>query len=253
MRSSLFVRSAPALLALGLAVAAAVAPVQATVLPRFEAGDLADSAALVFVGTVVDQQVVVTGDGLYPYTFVTFDVEETLKGQADEQLTLRFDGGPIGNEIIEVIGMPKFAIGGRHLLFVSGIEGDLCPLVGWDQGKFDFVRHPQGDGEVLVDSHQRPVTGVKGDRLVRHSQKLTGAPAGRQVKLLREENVKITFAGDEAVATAQELAAERSMAEIRRWLGSRKAKGRAVAASRVRSAQPGDVPHTAPINDGGVR
>lgn len=251
MRSSSCVRSALALLGLGLA--AAVAPVQATVLPRFEAGELADRSALIFVGTVVDHQAAVTADGLYPYTYVTFNVEEVLKGEADLQLTLKFDGGPIGNEFIEVSGVPRFELGGRHLLFVSGQDKAFCPLAGWFQGKLDFVAHPAGNGEVLVDSNGRPVKGVKGDRFVRGESRLTGKPEAKKVQLLKEENVKITFESDETVATAEEIAAERTVEEIKSWLRERKPGKGAVAASRVPSARIQDVPKKAPVLGGGVK
>lgn len=251
MKRSLCVRSALALLGLGLA--AAVAPVQATVVPRFDAGKLADQSALVFVGTVVDHQAAVTRDGLYPYTFVTFNVEDVLKGESDLQLTLRFDGGPVGNEFIEVSGMPRFEVGGRHLLFVAGVEQGFCPLTGWFQGKFDFVRHPEDGRDVLVDYKGHPVKSVSGDRFVLSQAKLTGKPEPKKVQLLKENNVKITFQGDEAVATSQEIAADNAVEEIKSWLRGRKPGKGAVAASRVRSARPEEVPAKAPVLGGGVK
>lgn len=251
MRRSSCVRSALALL--GLGVAAAVAPVSATVLPRFEAADLADRSVLIFIGTVVDHEAAVTADGLYPYTFVTFDVEEVLKGEADRQLTLRFDGGPVGNELVEISGVPRFALGGRHLLFVAGQEKGFCPLAGWFQGKLDFVQHPEGGGEVLVDSNGRPVKGVKEGRFVRGAARLTGKPEPKRVQLLKQQNVKITFQGEESVATFEEIAAERAVDGIKSWLRERKPGKGAVAAGRVRSARPEDLPRTAPMVRGGVK
>lgn len=247
----LCVRSALALLGLGLA--AAVAPAQATVVPRFDAGALADQSALVFIGTVVDHQAAVTRDGIYPYTFVTFDVEDVLKGKADLQITLRFDGGPVGNEFVEVAGMPRFEVGGRHLLFVAGAEQGFCPLAGWFQGKFDFVRHPEDGRDVLVDYKGHPVKGVSKDRFVRSEAKLTGKPEPKKVQLLKENNVKITFAADEAVATSEEIAAENAVEQIKSWLRERKPGKGAVAASRVRSARPEEVPLKAPVMGGGVK
>lgn len=251
MKRSLCVRSALALLGLGLA--AAVAPVQATVVPRADAGSLADQSALVFIGTVVDHQAAVTRDGIYPYTFVTFNVEDVLKGEADLQITLRFDGGPVGNEFVEVTGVPRFEIGGRHLLFVAGAEQAFCPLTGWFQGKLDFVKHPEDGRDVLVDYQGRPVTGVSNDRFVRGAARLTGRPEPKKVQLLKENNVKITFQSNEAVATSEEIAADNAVEEIKSWLRGRKPGKSAVAAGQVRSARPEEVPFKAPVIGGGVQ
>src|SRR5918998_2559927 len=53
-----------------------------------------DRAELIFVGTVVGIESVPVKDGSFAFTYVTFDVQETLKGAAaGPTLTLRFAGG----------------------------------------------------------------------------------------------------------------------------------------------------------------
>jgi len=239
----------------GLGMAMAGAPSGATTLPHYEAGDLADRSALIFVGTVVDQQVEVTGDGLYPYTFVTFRVEKVLKGEADPQLTLRFDGGFTGKGGVKVTGMPEFETGGRHLLFVAGRGEAFCPLAGWGQGKLDFVRHPRSGREVLVDQEGRLVAGLKGEHFRRQAGRLGEEAPLKKVKLLAEDGVKITFPEDETTAAAgEEPAAEQVVAQVERWVRTRQAKAGAVAPGRIVSARPDELPEHAPMSRrGGVQ
>jgi hypothetical protein len=78
-------------------------------------------------------------------TLVTFRVERVLKGPADRALaTLRFAGGAIGDESMEVAGMPRFAAGDRDLLCLGDEDGVLSPVVGLMQGRFRVVRGLDG-------------------------------------------------------------------------------------------------------------
>ncbi len=48
---------------------------QATTVVKMEAAKLIDDAELIFVGTAIYSESVTTGDDLYAFTFVTFEVE----------------------------------------------------------------------------------------------------------------------------------------------------------------------------------
>ena len=75
-------------------------------------------------------------------TFVTFNVERVLKGQAGSQVELRFRGGHIGHQVLRIQGMPQFAVGDRDVLFVSSQRNAVSPLVGFSYGRFRVVRDP---------------------------------------------------------------------------------------------------------------
>ncbi|HEX2060308.1 MAG TPA: hypothetical protein VHK90_06175, partial [Thermoanaerobaculia bacterium] len=102
-----------------------------------------DQSELIFIGTVIGIESVPVRDGSFAYTYVTFDVEETLKGVADgPTFTLRMAGGEVPPLAYEIAGAPKFRKGGRHVLFVVGNDRYGIPLSGGPQGKLDLVAHP---------------------------------------------------------------------------------------------------------------
>jgi len=69
---------------------------QATSVLPLDAAQLSDQAEIVFAGTAVKSEVVLSQNGSYPYTFVTFTVDELVKGWTlEKQISLRFDGGDV--------------------------------------------------------------------------------------------------------------------------------------------------------------
>ena len=138
---------------------------QATTILKQSLGQLVDEAPLIFVGSAIDQQVELPEAHTSPVTFVTFRVEEVIKGATeDSKLTLAFEGGEWNDEVFEVVGMPSFETGRRYLLFLrsNGAAGG-CPTAGWWQGKLDLVPHPLAGNEILVDHRGQPVEGIAGD------------------------------------------------------------------------------------------
>ena len=136
---------------------AGVANVGATHIDPVSIRQLIKEAELIFEGvvTAVEYRMsdVATPDHVaLPHTFVTFEIEQTLKGGAahGRSITLRFQGGPDdkGNAMM-VSGVPLFDVGNRDVLFVRGNGEQLCPLVGWDQGRFRVI-----GGLVFTDNGQ---------------------------------------------------------------------------------------------------
>ena len=135
-------------------------PATATNLIAVEPAMAVDQSELIFLGQVVHMENAASGDGLYPFTFVTFEVQEIFKGQIEgEEITLRFDGGdlPLRGERVEVLGMPTFELGDESLLFVSGNGKFGCPVFGWQQGRLDLVSHPATGETLLMDHSGAPV------------------------------------------------------------------------------------------------
>src|SRR5688572_14278105 len=109
--------------------------------------ELVQQAELIFDGIVTSVQyrmsdVGTPDDVALPHTFVTFAIQQTFKGQAQSgrSITLRFQGGPDGKGSALVIpGIPLFDVGERSILFVRRNGNDLCPLVGWEQGRLRVI------------------------------------------------------------------------------------------------------------------
>lgn len=78
-------------------------------------------------------------------TIVTFRIERVFKGAPDRALVaLRFLGGAVGDEALEVAGMPRFARGDRDVLCLDEEAGVISPVVGLMQGRFRVRRGPEG-------------------------------------------------------------------------------------------------------------
>lgn len=156
----------PLLFGLGLILGLVVGLPQdlgATTILPVDAGRAVDRSELIFVGQAVAHEVHLTVGDQTPFTFVTFAVDEVLKGRVQgDEITLRFLGGPVDDEVLEVAGTPKFDELGRYLLFVAGNGRTFMPLVGWGQGKLDLLPHPVTGEDMVVDHRGVPVLGLDG-------------------------------------------------------------------------------------------
>jgi hypothetical protein len=109
-------------------------------------------------------------------TFVTFTVEHTLKGAAQAEVVLQFLGGTVGDDSLEVGGVPQFRVGQREILFVQKNGAQFCPLVRIMHGRYrieteaatgrDFVarenRAPLADvSEVQLPMTEAPVAALR--------------------------------------------------------------------------------------------
>ena len=145
-------------------VGLAFARVSATTVipPTFE--QLVQQAEFIFQGTVTDSHSVWEGEGGQRHieTYVTFNVEDSVKGQAGTSYTIRMLGGTVGDQTMEVTDTPKFKVGDREILFVEHNNEQFVPLVGINYGRFHVQHDDQtgrdvvfnGDGELVRDLTQ---------------------------------------------------------------------------------------------------
>lgn len=222
-----------------------------TILP-VDLGKLVDDADLIFVGTVIARESVPTADNTYAFTYVTFDVEQTLKGapRSGKTITLRFAGGEAGTNIFEVTGAPTFRVGGQHMLFVEGNDKLGVPLVGWFQGKLDLVAHPVTQEPMFVDHAGRAIDGVQGNGWRRDGLRLNKdgslktLPAEAQAEVVSQEGVRIEL---EKPARVKEHAAPIGsvLAELRAFINKRKASSASFRNTQfAESASKSNVPAT---------
>jgi hypothetical protein len=251
------------LLGLALGLAGSWQGAGATTLLPMDLEDLADQAGLIFTGTAVHSEVVLSKDGKFPFTFVTFQVEEALKGAVrNGELTLRFHGGVLGDEAVVVAGMPELTVGQKYLLFVRGNGTSAFPVVGWRQGQFRFTREPGSNRTLLVDSEERAVQGIEQGKWARGARPAAESPRVDETEppavLLDVEGVTaspepIGWRRTPDTGPARAADAGQVVAELKAFLRSRSgrksfAPGRLVESARVEEVPEsfGIVPSPAP-------
>lgn len=161
LKSSRFLLAGCALLAPCALLATTVIP------PTFD--ELVGRAQVILQGTVSDVRSQWTGEGVQRHiaSYVTFEVEESIKGNPGGKITLEMMGGTVGTETMEVTGAPTFRVGDRDILFVENNGTQFIPLVGIMHGRFRVKKDDSGR-EMVLTSNGTPVSDVaqvgKGER-----------------------------------------------------------------------------------------
>ena len=236
------------LLLLPLLLAAAVHAGASVVIP-IDVATQVDRADLIFIGTVLESESVPVRDGTFAYTYVTFHVEETLKGAADSPaLTLRIAGGKARGIVTEIVGVPKFSVGGRHLLFVENNDRSPIPITGGSQGKLDLVRDPVTQEEVLADDAGRVIDGLRDLNWVRGGLRVDQGNRvqrpERVAEVISQEGVTVTL--DQPDPDARPVPAAQVLSELRALIQSRAFGPEFKRTPAVQSASPSNVPATDP-------
>lgn len=137
-------------LALGAMLALVPGARSTTVIaPTFD--QLVDDAETIFQGSVTGVQSLWVGEGAQRHivTYVTFLVEDAVKGTAGPTYTMRMFGGTVDGMTMAVSDAPKFNVGDRNILFVEHNGTQFIPLVGIMHGQFRVDHDPAGN-EVVV-------------------------------------------------------------------------------------------------------
>jgi hypothetical protein len=215
-----------------------------TTLVEMELEHLVDQAELVFVGTALRSEVALSADGTFPFTFVTFEVQDEIKGRAvGRELTLRFHGGQAGpDEVVVVHGMPEFTLGETYLLFVRDNGTAASALLGWRQGQYRVAREPESGRQILVDERGAPIQGIENGRWLRGLPPQAGAQASKGT-LLSEEGVTITQeAPGRRPRPARPPEASAVITSLKSFAKSRSGRPDFVPGRQVSSADPQNVP-----------
>jgi hypothetical protein len=144
-----------------LCVGLAVVSVRATTVipPTFD--QLVSDAELIFQGTVTDAHSQWTGQGAERHimTYVTFNIEDAIKGAPGKSYTIRMLGGTVNGQTIEVSDTPKFKVGDRDILFVEHNGDQFVPLVGIMHGRF-HVQTDAGGREIVTKDNGAALANV---------------------------------------------------------------------------------------------
>ena len=160
-------------------VAALSGTAHATTVVSKSFADLCAEAEMVFSATVtaVRSQRVDPGRGDLE-TLVTFADIDALLGVIDSPLTLHFAGGVVDGVREEFLGVPRFTVGERVVLFARKSH-QLSPVVGLSQGCFRVVE--SATGATVASADGRPLTAIDG--LVMEADGVGGASSGGPLPL----------------------------------------------------------------------
>ena len=149
------------LLSLAFATAISLDSLKATTVipPTFD--ELVAQAEVIFQGVTTDVTSQWVGEGAQRHivSYVTFKVEETLKGNPGQSYTIRMLGGTVDGETMGVSDAPKFKTGDKDILFVQNNGSQFIPLVGIMHGRF-HVKHDQAGQEIVTNNEEEPVKNV---------------------------------------------------------------------------------------------
>jgi len=147
-------------LAFGVCLLVGLPAARATtvIAPTFD--ELVSQAELIFQGSVTNVRSQWVGEDAQRHiaSFVTFKVEEALKGQPGTSYTIQMLGGTVNGETLEVSDAPKFAVGDRDILFVEHNGEQFIPLVGIMHGRFRIQREAQTGGDVVATNEGDKLT-----------------------------------------------------------------------------------------------
>ncbi len=143
-----------------LAVVASTARATTVIPPSFD--QLVGQAELIFQGTVTDVRSQWVGEGAQRLivSYVSFRVEDTLKGAPGQTYAIRMYGGTVGEDTMGISDGPIFHVGDREILFVENNGTQVVPLVGLMHGRFHVQRDSSGS-DIVTGVENQPVKNLQ--------------------------------------------------------------------------------------------
>src|SRR5258706_1762189 len=132
----------PLLTLVAFAIAAPAA--QAAVAQAASFDEKVDHAAAIILGKCVKTEARFDPTGRWIVTYATFNVEQSMKGDAAGQITIVTPGGSVNGIHQETIGVPVFREGNEHVVFLRNTRVGLTPLY-FDQGTYNVVAGEHGE------------------------------------------------------------------------------------------------------------
>ncbi len=128
--------------------------------PTFD--QLVGEAELIFQGSVTNVQSQWVGEGAQRHivSYVTFNVEDSMKGAPGGTYTIRMLGGTVDGETMEVSDSPKFKVGERDIIFVQNNGSQFIPLVGIMHGRFHVQKDTHTNREIVTTNEREPLKDV---------------------------------------------------------------------------------------------
>jgi hypothetical protein len=123
---------------------------------------LVTDAEMIFEGTVTGLRSEWTGQGneRHIVTYVSFKIEDPIKGAVGAEYTIRMMGGTVDGQTMEVTDAPRFKVGDRDILFVEHNGTQFIPLVGIMHGRFHVQADDKGANEKVAKDNGALVANV---------------------------------------------------------------------------------------------
>ena len=133
----------------------------ATSVLQVDMEQLLNDAAVIFEGEVIASDAKWNADNTYISTWVTFRVDDVLKGELPSAtITQSFAGGTVGDTTLEVSGMVYPQLGETGIYFIENPDRpQVNPMVGWSQGHFKVKMDEQGTQRMFTESDV-PIQGI---------------------------------------------------------------------------------------------
>jgi hypothetical protein len=146
-------------LSIALIVSMRAALATTVIPPSFD--QLVQQAEVIFQGSVTDVRSQWVGEGAQRHivSYITFSIEEGIKGDVGQSYTLRMFGGTVGEDAMGISDAPEFKVGDRDILFVENNGTQAIPLVGIMHGRFRVERDQSG-ADVVTRNEGEPVKNV---------------------------------------------------------------------------------------------
>ena len=122
---------------------------------------LSAGSELIFEGEVVNVQSTLDTDQVGIHTYVTFRVNDVIKGEyLEREIVLRFLGGTVGDFSLEVADSTLPAVEEKGIYFVESLSRfQVNPFYGMDQGHLLILDRPDGQRIMMTRGHE-VVTGL---------------------------------------------------------------------------------------------
>ena len=160
---------------LGATILLALIPLQAsaTISRAMSFDDKVDHASAIVLGKCIATTSRWDPTGKWILTYSTFQVEQSMKGQPAQQITLVTPGGVVDGVHQETIGVPTFETGDDHVVFIKNTNVGPTVLY-FEQGAYDVERvrgervvRPMASAAVLVDTQRGAAVAPEEARTVR--------------------------------------------------------------------------------------
>ncbi len=113
------------------------------------ASELVGKSHTIVAGEVMDMRSAWNRDRSRIWTTVTLRVERTLRGEPRPAVQFRVPGGTVGDTRLTMTHTPRFRVGERALVFLSGDPGRLPRVTAGEAGKRALWRDEDGAEQIL--------------------------------------------------------------------------------------------------------
>jgi hypothetical protein len=168
--------------------------------------EVAQTADLIFIGTVSEQSSRVNDKRTMIFTDVVFRaiqiVHATARSTQKSSATIRltYAGGRVGNRGVDVSDTPRFTEGRRYLIFMAD-DGRTysSPIIGGSQGLFEVVRDAASGQEYVLTAGKKAIIGVGDKGLVASEHRVSAIENGSLVAEVNQDAASARINAEPAI------------------------------------------------------